>query len=66
MVAKAGDWVRFYNGGRMVLAIVQYVRKQERYPNKDEAYTEICPVEFDRIIEVRSANAAGGVTDGQS
>lgn len=53
MTIEVGDWVRFYNGGRLVLAIVQYVRKEKHYPNKDEACTDICPVPFDQIIEVR-------------
>lgn len=49
-----GDWIRFYRGDKMVIAVVQYIGKQQYYPWGDEARTDICRVAFKDILEVRT------------
>ena len=51
---KPGDWVRFYYGGRLVLAEVHYIRSRSSWESYDKAATELCEVPLDRILEVRS------------
>lgn len=50
---RAGDWVRFMAGSRLVLGIVQYVRRSG-YGRDLYAFTDIGSVEVSSILEVRS------------
>lgn len=49
----AGDWVRFYSGGKLVLGIVAYLRKPETYPYEWEALTDVGSVRCEHILELR-------------
>lgn len=48
---KEGDWIRFYNGGKPVIAVVQYLP----YRAGSGVYvdTDLCPVSIDLILEHR-------------
>ncbi len=52
--AKAGDWIRFYRGGTLVLGVVAYVRKDDLY-----GHAIICAdcgeVDPSDVLEVRSS-----------
>lgn len=52
---SSGDWVRFYRGGDLIIADVQYVRDAD-YPNLWEALTSRGPASNREILEVRSAS----------
>lgn len=54
MTVRAGDWIRFYHGGNLVIAEVRYVRMQEGYPYKAIALTDIGEIAVSRVIECRS------------
>lgn len=48
---KVGDWVRFYQGGRLVVGIVQYV--QPRIDRQDYVQTDIGAIKESYVLEVR-------------
>lgn len=50
---KHGDWVRFYQGGTLVIGVVQYVRKSKTYPYEWIAITDVGMVCCDHIEDVR-------------
>ncbi len=52
---KPGDWVRSYRNGCMVIGVVGYVRKGERWPYEWLALTDQGPVAVEHILEVRHA-----------
>lgn len=54
-VIYPGDWVRFYRAGSLVIGIVAYVRKDDRYPFSERALTDAGSVPVDSILEVRHA-----------
>lgn len=55
MKAKVGDWIRFYNGGHLVIEEVLYVQQLDRvYPRHEIYVTNRCPVDEPHVIEVRS------------
>lgn len=57
IVPMPGDWVRFRSGGRLVLAVVQYVKREERFRNlyKWKVDTDAGPTDETAILEVRRA-----------
>lgn len=56
MDVKVGDWVKFYNQGRLVIACVEYIGNDGRpyYHTTDRGV-----VREDRVLEVRSAKQIG-------
>lgn len=52
---KPGDWVRFYRDGCMVIGVVAYVRKNERFPYEMLVLTDQGQVAVEHILEVRHA-----------
>lgn len=51
---KIGDWVRFYQAGSLVIAKVEYVRREERWPHRTEVCTDRGVTYEDDILEARS------------
>ncbi len=49
-----GDWVRFYQGGKLVIGIVQYIRPSATGFHGPEVCTEIGTCQLDSVIECRS------------
>lgn len=54
MKAKEGDWVRFYQNGKMVIGVVQYITQRRTAPWVEEAMTDTGVCDLDYILEVRS------------
>lgn len=52
---RPGDWVRFARGGQLVVGVVAYVRREDRWPQRWEAVTDAGHVYYEHILEVRSA-----------
>ena len=50
MKVEIGDWVRFYNGGKLVIGVVEYVRKKVIHV---EYCTDAGTVHEDSVLEVR-------------
>lgn len=48
---KAGSWVRFYQGGSMVIGVVQYIEKD--LLGYWQAKTDIGSIDFRYVLEVR-------------
>jgi hypothetical protein len=62
----AGDWVRFYQNGKPVIGVVQYLTPLEALtgvPGTDEVCTDIGRVSVGRILEVRCDGMLVGVTN---
>lgn len=53
MTVDVGDWVRFMSDGRLVVAVVQYLKARASWERHDSVVTEIGPVSVDHILEVR-------------
>lgn len=52
---EVGDWVRFYNGGRLVIGKVEYVNTNNSLPGFD-VKTDIGSVGSEYVVEVRKPN----------
>lgn len=50
---RPGDWVRFYQNGRIVVGVVQYV--QPRHERQDYIQTDIGAIKESYVLEVRRA-----------
>jgi hypothetical protein len=50
---RIGDWVRFYQGGKLVIGVVQYLPPREAWEASATAVTDIGAVHFNNILEVR-------------
>lgn len=50
---QAGDWVRFYSAGRLVVGAVQYVQRETRFPYTLMAMTDVGSVDVDYVLEAR-------------
>lgn len=50
-----GDWVSFYQNGRLVISEVRYVIRQ-KYGLGFDYYTDLGIIDDERIIEVRTKN----------
>lgn len=48
---NVGSWVRFYQGGRLVVGVVQYI--EQDYIGEWQAKTDIGQVAFKNVVEVR-------------
>lgn len=55
MTIKIGDWIRFYQNGRLVIGVVQYVGRNWE---GDFADTDVGRVAFRNVKEVRSGAEA--------
>jgi len=53
---KAGDWVRFYQNGTLVIGIVQYRSPRKTYEQSDSLFTDIGATTVDVVLEVRHAD----------
>ena len=53
MTVKVGDWVRFYQGGALVIGIVQYRKKNSL--GYWIAHTDIGAIDERYILEARGA-----------
>ena len=53
MDIAVGDWIRFLQGGRVVLGIVQYLHEADRYPYGPVAVTDIGIVSLKDVFECR-------------
>ena len=51
MNVKVGDWIRFYQGGVLVIGVVQYVEKD--YLGYLIANTDIGKIDSRYVLEVR-------------
>ena len=51
MNIKVGDWIRFYQGGVLVIGVVQYVEKD--LLGYMIANTDIGPIDSRYVLEVR-------------
>jgi hypothetical protein len=52
---EPGDWVRFYNGGVLVIGKAEYVVKNKSFPGFN-VKTDIGSVDSEYILEVRKPN----------
>lgn len=53
-VPQIGDWVRFYRGGEMVIACVQYINSEHKhYPYEIELLTDEGAVSLSDVLEAR-------------
>ena len=59
MTVKVGDWVRFYQGGELVIGVIQYLEKNSL--GHMIAKTDIGAVDVQYILEARGQQ---GVDDG--
>jgi hypothetical protein len=51
---KPGDWVRFYQGGKIVLGVVQYVSPARAWDSsKWKVSTDVGQIGDDEILELR-------------
>lgn len=50
---QVGDWVRFYQNGKLVIGSVQYVKKKQ-FDSDYEICTDVGSVSSDYVEEVRS------------
>lgn len=50
---KEGDWVRFYQSGRLVIGEVRYVKEREPWAKPVTVCTDLGCVSADYVIEVR-------------
>lgn len=57
---KVGDWIRFMQGGRVVIAAVLYIVPRSSFDSTREAMTEIGQVCFDSILEIRGIDLSTG------
>ena len=48
-----GDWVRFYQNGKLVIGVVAYIRPRSSWQSHDTAETDIGAVSVEFIREVR-------------
>lgn len=48
-----GDWVRFYRGGQLIIAEVQYIRDAKHYPYDWELCTDNGAVDLGAVLEMR-------------
>jgi hypothetical protein len=53
MRVQAGDWVSYYQAGKLVVGVVRYVRDRKQYPYEPEVLCDIGSVDLDAILEVR-------------
>ncbi len=51
MSIQIGDWVRYYQNGSMIIAVVQYVKDVSWY--EDDIYTDKGTANKRHILEVR-------------
>ena len=58
MSIDVGDWVRFYQGGKLVIGVVQYVRSSHLDSSNPVIHTDIGTVTASVVTEARSK---GGV-----
>lgn len=52
---EEGDWVRYYNNGRLTIGVVQYVRPKRSDFWEPEICTDVGTAYLSEVIEVRSA-----------
>lgn len=52
-IPEVGDWVRFYQGGKLVIGVVGYIREQKYYPYGEQLQTEIGTVDVPDVVEAR-------------
>ncbi len=50
---REGDWVRFYSGGKLVVAEVRYAKERGPYDKPVTVCTDLGTVSADYVIEVR-------------
>ena len=50
---QVGDWIRFYQGGKLVIGIVGYIREAKYHPWGIELCTDIGTVNIEDVLEVR-------------
>ena len=50
---QVGDWVRFYQGGKLVIGIVSYMREAKYLPYGIELCTDIGTVNLSDVLEVK-------------
>ena len=55
MNVQPGDWIRFYQGGKLVIGVVGYVVPRASWESHDKAATDIGEVPLNLVREVRSA-----------
>lgn len=55
-VPSCGDWVCFYQGGKLVIGRVQYITESEYYPYGKKLMTDIGSVDIAYVLEARPAN----------
>jgi hypothetical protein len=48
-----GAWVRFYQGGKIVIGVVNYVTPRNSWERSETLDTDIGPIKADRVLEVR-------------
>lgn len=50
---QVGDWVRFYQGGKLVVGVVGYIRDANHYPWGSELCTDVGTVNISDVLEVK-------------
>ncbi len=55
ITASVGDWVRFYQGGRLVVGVVMYLSTL-KYSGAPLVTTDIGEIPLEDILEVRRAD----------
>lgn len=53
-IPMTGDWVRFYRGGELIIACVQYILEEEKhYPFDKQLCTDKGCVSLSDVMEAR-------------
>lgn len=50
----SGDWVRFYQNGKLVIGAVQYIRAEGVINERVVVYTDIGATELSAVLEART------------
>ena len=56
MKVNTGDWVRFYQAGKLVIGVVQYITPDEFDSTNNDVATDVGVINEGDIVEKRSTH----------